>query len=138
MKHGDYFKSLEDAVVDSMRYYMPKSIEDGVEYAWWYYYDTKNGQYTYGHPTKGEKHSVNPDPPQTLGGRREIYGLGHSHPAPLGVHVEGFSAQDEEYFWHIRGRYPFCSMFVGTRNGNIWGWNSPNEQPYRLGRWRED
>ena len=137
-KPGDYFDTLSGAAIDALKYYMPKSIDDGVECAGWLYYDTKAGKYTYGHAAKGEKHTVTPPEPQTLGGRREVVGNYHTHPAPLGVHVEGFSGYDGAFFWGIRSKYPLCVLFVGTRNGNMWRWDNPNEGPYRIGRWTED
>jgi RHS repeat-associated protein len=137
LKPGDYFDSINDAAMDAMKYYMPRSIEDGVEYGGWIYYDTKAGKYTYGHAAKGDKHTVSPPEPQTLDGQREIEGFYHTHPAPLGVHVEGFSEQDGEFFWNIRSKYPTCIMIAGMRNGNVWRWDNPDEQPYRIGRWRD-
>jgi RHS repeat-associated protein len=137
LKPGDYFDSINDAAMDAMKYYMSRSIEDGVEYGGWIYYDTKAGKYTYGHAAKGDKHTVSPPEPQTLDGQREIEGFYHTHPAPLGVHVEGFSEQDGEFFWNIRSKYPTCIMIAGMRNGNVWRWDNPDEQPYRIGRWRD-
>jgi RHS repeat-associated protein len=138
LKPGDYFDSLNAAAMDALKYYMPKSIEEGAEYSGWLYYDKEKGKFTYGHPAKGDYNSVKPAEPQTLGGRREVVGNYHTHPGGLGVHVEGFSEQDRAFFWHILPKYPSCVLFVGTRNGNVWRWDDPNKEPYRIGRWTED
>jgi len=138
LKPGDYFDSLNAAAMDALKYYMPKSVEEGAEYSGWLYYDKEKGKFTYGHPAKGDYNSVKPAEPQTLSGRREVVGNYHTHPGGLGVHVEGFSEQDRVFFWHILPIYPSCALFVGTRNGNVWRWDDPNKEPYRIGRWTED
>jgi len=121
LKPGDYFDSLNAAAMDALKYYMPKSVEEGAEYSGWLYYDKEKGKFTYGHPAKGDYNSVKPAEPQTLGGRREVVGNYHTHPGGLGVHVEGFSEQDRVFFWHILPIYTHPARCLSEREMGMFG-----------------
>ncbi len=132
-KPGDIFNSSRSAALDAMRYYMPKSVNEGVEYAGWIY-KIKEG-YTYGHPSKGTPDGVTLPAPQTQGGKRTIVGTYHTHPMPY--HIDGFSEKDYQYISGLVKNYPKCTHhYVGTESGNVWEY-AVGSQPTKIGRWRK-
>jgi len=134
LKPGDIFKTIDEAVRDTMKYIMPRSVNEEVEFAGWIY-QTKDG-YTYGHPARGNANNVSLPEPQTLGGKRKIVGTYHTH--PLEGQTDGFSTQDLLYIDEFLKEYPTCTLhYVGTYSGNIWQFDTNDASIKQIGRWRK-